>query len=467
MKTVLVVGSGGREHALAWKLAQSPQVGKVCVAPGNAGTACEPKVENVAIDADDIAGLVDFAKCLRVDLTVIGPEAPLVSGIVDRFRCNGLPCLGPTQKAAQLEGSKSFAKDFMYRHRIPTARYACFTDLDEARRYLAAHPVPVVLKADGLAAGKGVVLCTDREQALDCVDSMLSGDRFGIAGQRVVIEEFLTGEELSFIALCDGSSIAPLASSQDHKARDDGDRGPNTGGMGACSPAPIMDDALCERIMEEVMWPVVRGMAEEGMPYSGFLYAGLMIGADGAIRVLEFNCRMGDPETQVVLMRLQGDFYAFCHAGATGEGDLSGCQAEWFSGTALGVVLAVEGYPDAPIFGDSVFGLADQVELKSDDTVGIKIFHAGTAMSDGGIVTSGGRVLCVTAIDENFAKARRRAYSVLVDRDGIGQACVEHDPNLKEVYYRGMFYRCDIGWRALRQAGRCQSPEASEAVSGT
>lgn len=426
---VLIIGGGGREHALAWKAAQSPQVETVYVAPGNAGTAREPKVRNVAIGAEDIPALLRFAEENAVGLTIVGPEAPLVAGIVDSFRDAGLPIFGPTREAAQLEGSKSFAKDFLARHRIPTARYATFTELNEALSYVHDHMLPVVVKADGLAAGKGVVLAQTREQAKAAVRDMLAGNAFGEAGHRVVIEEFLTGEEASFICMVDGRNILAMASSQDHKARDDGDRGPNTGGMGAYSPAPVVTSELHARILEEVMEPTVVGLASEGIPYTGFLYAGLMIGEDGRPRVLEFNCRFGDPETQPIMMRLRSDLVALCQAAL--EGRLDEVEADWDPRAALGVVMAAGGYPNAYAKGQVIEGLPDT------DDPDTKVFHAGTAERDGRVVTSGGRVLCCTALGASVADAQRRAYE-LVDR----------------IHWDGAFCRRDIGYRAIaRETG--------------
>ena len=423
---ILIVGSGGREHALAWKAAQSPQVEQVFVAPGNGGTAGEPGVENVAIAADDIAGLVAFARRESIGLTIVGPEAPLVLGLVDAFAEAGLPCFGPRQASAQLEGSKAFAKDFLHRHGIPTAAYGVFTELEPALAYLRQVGAPVVVKADGLAAGKGVILADDLATAEAAVHDMLGGGRFGSAGARVVIEEFLTGEEASFIAMVDGRHILPLASSQDHKARDDGDRGPNTGGMGAYSPAPIVTPEIHDRIMREVMEPTVAGLAAEGLPYLGFLYAGLMIGADGTPKVLEFNCRLGDPETQPLLMRLQSDLVELCLAAL--DERLDQITADWDARPALGVVMAAGGYPDDYETGHVISGL-DAVPSSE-----AKVFQAGTRCEGDAILTNGGRVLCVTALGANVAEAQRLAYQA-VDR----------------IQWTGSFCRRDIGHRAIKR----------------
>ena len=423
---ILIVGSGGREHALAWKAAQSPQVEQVFVAPGNGGTAGEPGVENVAIAADDIAGLVEFARRESIGLTIVGPEAPLVLGLVDAFAEAGLPCFGPRQASAQLEGSKAFAKDFLHRHGIPTAAYGVFTELEPALAYLRQVGAPVVVKADGLAAGKGVILADDLATAEAAVHDMLGGGRFGSAGARVVIEEFLIGEEASFIAMVDGRHILPLASSQDHKARDDGDRGPNTGGMGAYSPAPIVTPEIHDRIMREVMEPTVAGLAAEGLPYLGFLYAGLMIGADGTPKVLEFNCRLGDPETQPLLMRLQSDLVELCLAAL--DGRLDQVTADWDARPALGVVMAAGGYPDDYETGHVISGL-DAVPSSE-----AKVFQAGTRCEGDAILTNGGRVLCVTALGANVAEAQRLAYQA-VDR----------------IQWTGSFCRRDIGHRAIKR----------------
>ena len=421
---VLIVGGGGREHALAWKCAQSPRVTEVLVAPGNAGTEQEPGLRNVAVAADDIDGLLELARGELVDLTIVGPEAPLVAGIVDRFRECDLRCFGPTAAAAQLEGSKAFTKDFLARHAIPTAAYETFSDLEPALAYLRAQGAPIVVKADGLAAGKGVVVAQTLEEAEQAVRDMLAAGRFGEAGARVVIEECLTGEEASFIVMCDGNSILPLATSQDHKARDDGDRGPNTGGMGAYSPAPVVDAALEARIMQEVIEPTVAGLRADGIEYTGFLYAGLMIGDDGTPRVLEFNCRFGDPETQPVLARLNSDLTRLCEAAIDGE--LAGQRAEWDARAALGVVLAAGGYPGSYDKGLPISGLPAQEEGAT------KVFHAGTDLVDDQVVTAGGRVLCVVGLGDTVAEARDVAYAQ-VDR----------------IRFDGAFCRSDIGYRAI------------------
>ncbi len=425
---VLIIGSGGREHALAWKAAASPRVEAVYVAPGNAGTALEPKTANVAIPAEDIAALVAFAAREDVDLTLVGPEAPLCAGIVDAFEAAHLRCFGPHKNAAILEGSKSFTKAFMARHGIPTAGYAVFTEAPAAVRYIERHSLPVVVKAAGLAAGKGVVIATDHRQAIAAAEAMLSGEAFGAAGREVVIEEFIDGEEASYIVITDGKCTLPLASCQDHKARDAGDTGPNTGGMGAYSPAPVVNPSLHERILREVIDPTLAGMAREQRPYRGFLYAGLMISADGAPRVLEFNCRFGDPEAQVILLRLKSDLISLCEAAI--DGDLGGWAVNWDERPALGVVLAAGGYPGAYEKGDVITGLD---RINDAET---KVFHAGTATRDGRIVTSGGRVLCVSALGDSILAAQRRAYA-----------------GVAEINWRGMFFRPDIGRRAVARGG--------------
>lgn len=422
---VLIIGGGGREHALAWKVAQSPLADSVYVAPGNGGTAAEPKVQNLDIPPEDIGALVSFALAKEVGLTIIGPEAPLVAGLVDAFQVAGLRCFGPTSGAAQLEGSKSFTKDFLARHAIPTAAYRTFTDLEPALNYLREVGAPIVVKADGLAAGKGVVLAGDLDSAEQAIRGMLSGTDFGAAGARVVIEEFLTGEEASFICMVAHGQILPMASSQDHKARDDGDMGPNTGGMGAYSPAPVVTARMHERIMTEVIEPTVEGMALEGLPYTGFLYAGLMIAADGTPKVLEYNCRFGDPETQPILMRLQSDLVELCLAALAGR--LEQTSAHWDSRAALGVVMAAGGYPGAYEKGHLIHGL--------DLTAGLsdcKVFHAGTALKDGQVVTSGGRVLCATALGKTVGEAQTRAYSLVND-----------------IGWKDAYCRHDIGYRAI------------------
>lgn len=422
---VLIIGSGGREHALAWKVAQSYRVDTVFVAPGNGGTAREPGVRNVAIDMMDFGALERFARENAVGLTIVGPEAPLVAGIVDHFRAAGLRCFGPTRGAAQLEGSKAFTKDFLARHGIPTAAYASFTSVTEAQAHIRACGAPIVVKADGLAAGKGVILAMDEDTAIAAVQDMLAGNAFGEAGHRVVIEEFLVGEEASFIVIVDGENVLPLASSQDHKARDDGDRGPNTGGMGAYSPAPVVTPEIHARVMNEVILPTVRGMAREGNTYTGFLYAGLMIAADGTPKVLEYNCRFGDPETQPILMRLRSDLTALCDAAL--DGQLDGVEAEWDLRAALGVVMAAGGYPDAYGKGDTIEGLPAHADPLTH------VFHAGTVLAaDGTVRTSGGRVLCVTALGDTVAAAQQRAYA-----------------SCRQIHWDGCFYRNDIGHRAI------------------
>ncbi len=419
----LVIGGGGREHALAWKLAQSPRVTAVLVAPGNAGTALEPKCRNVPVSAMDVAGLVALARAEGVVLTVVGPEGPLVAGVVDAFQEAGLACFGPRRLAARLEGSKQFSKEFLVRHGIPTPRYAAFTRENfDAARVRAQRP-PIVVKADGLAAGKGVIIAATAEEAVRAAEGMFAGD-FGEAGRVVVVEEFLEGEEASFIVMADGAHVLPLATSQDHKRLLDGDAGPNTGGMGAYSPAPVVTPALHDRIMREVIRPTLAGLAAEGMPYTGFLYAGLMIAADGTPNVLEFNCRFGDPETQPVLSRLKSDLVALCEAALAGR--LDSVEAEWDSRAALGVVLAAAGYPDDPRTGDAIQGLDQAAKLPG------KVFHAATRSVDGRVVTAGGRVLCAVGLGDGVAAAQRAAYA-LVDR----------------ISWDGMQHRRDIGWRAL------------------
>jgi len=423
---VLIVGGGGREHALAWKVAQSDRVRNVYVAPGNAGTAREPKVTNLRITADDPPELLKFAQGHHVDLTIIGPEVPLVLGITDLFKNAGLRCFGPSQAAAQLEGSKTFTKDFLARHHIPTARYQSFTDPDAAEAFIREMGAPVVVKADGLAAGKGVILAQSELEAMAAARSMLSGAEFGEAGRRVVVEEFLYGEEASFIVMTDGEHILPFASSQDHKARDNGDRGPNTGGMGAYSPAPVVTPQLHDRIMAEVIEPTVRGMAAEGCRYVGFLYAGLMIAADGP-KVLEYNCRLGDPETQPLILRLRSDLVELCEAAL--DGRLHAVKADWDSRPALGVVMAAAGYPGAYRKGDIIEGLPDVGPSNTE----AKLFHAGTTRTQSGeVVTHGGRVLCATALGGTVAEAQRRAYDLV-----------------KQVHWDGAYYRTDIGYRAI------------------
>jgi phosphoribosylamine--glycine ligase len=425
---VLVVGGGGREHALAWRIARSPRVARVFVAPGNAGTAREEAVTNVAVA--DIEGLVRFARESEIALTVVGPEAPLAAGIVDAFRDAGLPIFGPTRAAAQLESSKDFAKAFMQRHGLPTAQYRTFTDARAAHAYVAERGAPIVVKADGLAAGKGVVVAATTEEAGAAIDAMLVANAMGEAGARVVIEDFLEGEEASFIVMVDGRHVLPLASSQDHKRLLDADRGPNTGGMGAYSPAPIVTPELHARIMREIITPAVNGMAADGTPYTGFLYAGVMIDAAGQPKVLEFNCRLGDPETQPIMVRLKSDLVdLIVHAL---EGTLDSVEAEWDRRAALGVVLAAAGYPDAPRKGDVIGGLSRVTE---GEHPGVQVFHAGTALADGRVVTSGGRVLCVTALGDSVRQAQRAAYAA------VG-----------EIRFDGMQFRTDIGHRAIKKS---------------
>ncbi|MDV6319292.1 phosphoribosylamine--glycine ligase [Chromohalobacter sp. HP20-39] len=422
---VLIIGGGGREHALAWKAAQSPRVDAVFVAPGNAGTARESKLTNVDIAATDLPGLEAFARENGVGLTIVGPEAPLVEGVVDRFQAAGLAVFGPTQAAAQLEGSKAFAKDFLARHAIPTAAYATFTDLEPALAYVREQGAPIVIKADGLAAGKGVIVAMTLEEADTAVRDILAGNAFGDAGARVVIEEFLEGEEASFIVMVDGEHVLPMATSQDHKRAGDGDTGPNTGGMGAYSPAPVVTAAVEQRIMDEVILPTVRGMAAEGHPYTGFLYAGLMISPQGAPKVIEYNCRFGDPETQPILLRLKSDLVALCLAAT--QGQLVAQQCDWDTRAAVGVVMAAGGYPDAYRKGDVIEG------LEGAEAVGCKVFHAGTALRDDGrVVTSGGRVLCVTALGARVTVAREHAYE--------GVAAID---------WPEVVYRRDIAHRAV------------------
>ncbi len=421
---VLVIGSGGREHALAWQAARSADVERVFVAPGNAGTAGEPGVENVPIAANDFDGLLGFAREHGVDLTIVGPEDPLVGGIVDRFSEAGLACFGPTAAAAQLEGSKSFAKEFMARHGIPTAAWGKFTEVGPAVEFIRKQGAPIVVKADGLAAGKGVIVASTTTQAEAAVLDMLAGNAFGEAGHRVVIEEFLAGEEASFIVMADGKNILELATSQDHKARDDGDTGPNTGGMGAYSPAPVVDDAMHRRVMDEVIRPTIEGMAADGAPFTGFLYAGLMISPQGDPKVLEYNVRFGDPETQPILMRLKSSLPALCLAAVRGQLDRQ--QATWDPRACLGVVMAAGGYPGAYQKGHLITG------LDSAFPPHVKVFHAGTALSERGVVTSGGRVLCVCALGHNVTAAQSEAY----------RAC-------RNIHWEGAFTRNDIGYRAI------------------
>ncbi|MED6342328.1 MAG: phosphoribosylamine--glycine ligase [Pseudomonadota bacterium] len=422
---VLVIGGGGREHALAWKLKQSAGVEEVLVAPGNAGTANEPGLRNVDVSADDSQGLLAMAQREGIGFTVVGPEVPLVAGLVDDFKAAGLTCFGPSKAAAQLEGSKAFSKDFLQRHKIPTAAHATFTDEQAACDYVRAQGASIVVKADGLAAGKGVVVAATEDEALAAVSDMLAGNAFGEAGHKVVIEEFLQGEEASFICLCDGATAIPFASSQDHKARDDGDKGPNTGGMGAYSPAPVVTAEVHENVMRQVIEPTLAGMAKDGMPYVGFLYAGLMIDVEGQPKVIEFNCRFGDPEAQPVMMRLQSDLLQACQAAVAGR--LAESQLHFDPRVALGVVMAAGGYPQRYDRGDVISGLDKELA----DT---KIFHAGTRMQDGEVVTEGGRVLCVVGLGDNVVLAQARAYERV---DLIG--------------WRNRYFRKDIGHRAIER----------------
>jgi len=421
---ILIVGNGGREHALAWKCAQSHQVTEVLVAPGNAGTAREAKVRNVAVSSDDIEALARLAQDENTGLTIVGPEAPLVEGIVDRFTELGLPCFGPTAAAAQLEGSKAFTKDFLARHDIPTAAYRNFSDLEPALAYIRERGAPIVIKADGLAAGKGVIVAMTLEEAEQAATDMLAGGSFGEAGAKIVVEEFLEGEEASFIVITDGENVLPLATSQDHKARDEGDTGPNTGGMGAYSPAPVVTREIERRIMDEVICPTLAGMKADGNEYLGFLYAGLMIMDDGTPRVIEFNCRMGDPETQPVLMRLKSDLVEICNA--TLNGSLAGIDAEWDPRAALGVVMAAGGYPAGYEKGHVIVGLEDA------DSATQKVFHAGTTLDGDNVATSGGRVLCVVGLGDTVAEAAHEAY------EAVGQ-----------IGWQDVYYRHDIGHRAI------------------
>jgi phosphoribosylamine--glycine ligase len=423
---VLVVGGGGREHALAWKAAQSSKVDRVYVAPGNAGTALENKLENIAIDAEDIPALLAFAADNTIDLTIVGPEAPLVNGIVDQFNEAGLKAFGPSKGAAQLEGSKAFTKDFLARHDIPTAAYGNFTNEEKAIDYVRQQGTPIVIKADGLAAGKGVILAQTDDDAINAIKDMLSGNKFGDAGARVVVEEFLLGEEASFICMVDGKNILPMATSQDHKARDNGDAGPNTGGMGAYSPAPVVTQEIHDRIMELVIRPTVAGMAAEGNDYTGFLYAGVMIDKNGIPKVLEYNVRFGDPETQPIMMRLKSDLVEHCLQAIGGK--LDHVVAEWDERTALGVVLAAGGYPDSYHKGDVITGLND---TSSKDT---KVFHAGTTVKDDNIVTNGGRVLCACALGNSVTEAQQKAYELA-----------------NTIHWNKVYFRTDIGYRAIKR----------------
>lgn len=423
---ILIIGSGGREHALAWKAAQSKQVTKVFVAPGNAGTALEPKLENVAIDVLDFEALANFAQSNSVELTIVGPEVPLVAGVVDYFKARNLLCFGPSKGAAQLEGSKAFTKDFLARHKIPTAAYQNFTEVEPALAYLRKHGAPIVIKADGLAAGKGVIVAETLQQAEDAVRDMLSGNAFGDAGCRVVIEEFLAGEEASFIVMVDGKNVLPMATSQDHKRVGDGDTGPNTGGMGAYSPAPVVTQAVHDRVMREIIYPTVQGMAAEGNTYVGFLYAGLMIDDAGTPKVIEYNCRFGDPETQPIMLRLQSDLVELCLAAL--EGKLDKITADWDKRAAVGVVLAAGGYPNTYRKGDAITG------LPTTEMAGEKVFHAGTAYKEGTVVTNGGRVLCVTALGNSVSEAQQRAYNLA-----------------KPIHWHDVLYRKDIAYRAIKR----------------
>lgn len=421
---VLIIGSGGREHALAWKVAQNPQVDTIYVAPGNAGTALEHNVQNVNIGITDISALVAFAQDKAIELTIVGPEAPLVIGVVDAFRAAGLPIFGPTQGAAQLEGSKAFTKDFLARHNIPTAAYANFTEIEPALAYVREKGAPIVVKADGLAAGKGVIVAMTLQEAEDAIQDMLAGNAFGSAGSRVVVEEFLDGEEASFIVMVDGENVLPMATSQDHKRVGDADTGPNTGGMGAYSPAPVVTQDVHDRVMREVIYPTVRGMAAEGNTYTGFLYAGLMIDSTGAPKVIEYNCRFGDPETQPIMMRLQSDLVELCQAAIAGK--LDQVESKWDPRASIGVVLAAGGYPGDYAKGEVISGLPTQ------ESAGQKVFHAGTETQGDQVVTNGGRVLCATALGNTVLEAQQRAYQ-LAD----------------QIHWNGMFCRRDIGYRAI------------------
>lgn len=423
---VLIIGSGGREHALGWKVAQSPLVSQIFVAPGNAGTALETKLQNIDIAVTDIKGLVTFAKQQAIDLTIVGPEAPLVIGVVDAFRREGLAIFGPTQAAAQLEGSKAFTKDFLARHKIPTAEYQNFTEIEPAIAYLREKGAPIVIKADGLAAGKGVIVAMTLKEAEDAVRDMLAGNIFGEAGHRVVIEEFLDGEEASFIVMVDGKNVEPMATSQDHKRVGDHDTGLNTGGMGAYSPAPVVTSAIFNRVIEQIIYPTVKGMALEGNTYTGFLYAGLMIDQQGNPKVIEFNCRFGDPETQPIMMRLQSDLVELCLAAVNGK--LDSIQSKWDPRPALGVVMAANGYPGKYTTHDEIHG------LPLNSTPDSKVFHAGTVLENGKVYTNGGRVLCVTALGNSVLQAQQCAYALL-----------------KPIHWHGCFYRHDIGYRAIER----------------
>ena len=419
---VLVIGSGGREHALAWKISKSSQVSSVFVAPGNAGSALENKISNIQIDSEDIPGLIKFAQNESIDITIVGPEAPLVLGIVDEFHDKGLSIFGPSKLASQLEGSKAFCKDFLARNNIPTAYYDVFTETAPAIEYVREKGLPIVIKADGLAAGKGVIIANTFSEATHAINDMLDGNRFGEAGSRVVIEEFLIGEEASFIVMVDGNNILPMATSQDHKARDNGDKGPNTGGMGAYSPAPVVSDSVYKDAMEKVIMPTVNAMKKEGMPYTGFLYAGLMIDDNEKVKVLEYNCRFGDPETQPIMMRLKSNLAKLCMAAT--KGNLDQEEAEWDHQTALGVVMAAKGYPDSYHKGDAI--------TLPDASSESKVFHAGTKLKDGNILSNGGRVLCATSLGENLEEAQEKAYKLV-----------------NKVNWDGSYYRTDIGFKGI------------------
>ena len=423
---VLIIGNGGREHALAWKAAQSQLVSEVFVAPGNPGTASEDKIKNVNIGVTDVDALVSFAKENNVDLTIVGPEAPLVIGVVDAFQAADLRIFGPSKNAAQLEGSKSFTKDFLARHNIPTAKYEVFTETDKALEYLDKVGAPIVIKADGLAAGKGVIVAMNLDEAKDAVKDMLSGNAFGDAGSRVVIEDFLSGEEASFIVMVDGENVVPMATSQDHKRVGDKDTGPNTGGMGAYSPAPVVTQDVFDKVMEQIIYPTVNGMKAEGNKYVGFLYAGLMIDAQGNPKVIEYNCRFGDPETQPIMMRMQSDLVDLCNKAV--DGKLKGEIVKYDDRAAVGVVLAAKNYPSTPQKGDVISGL--DYNFPSDT----KIFQAGTSLKDGNVVTSGGRVLCATALGNTVLEAQQKAYEAI-----------------KHINWDGMFYRSDIAYRAIER----------------
>jgi phosphoribosylamine---glycine ligase len=423
---VLVIGNGGREHALAWKVAQSPLVSKVFVAPGNAGTALEPNLENINIKATDITGLLNFAQEQQIDLTIVGPEAPLVIGIVDSFQKAGLTIFGPSKAAAQLEGSKAFTKDFLARHNIPTAEYQNFTEIEPAIAYVRQKGAPIVVKADGLAAGKGVIVAMTLKEAEDAIHDMLAGNAFGDAGHRVVIEEYLDGEEASFIVMVDGKHVEPMATSQDHKRVGDGDTGLNTGGMGAYSPAPVVTDDVFNKVMEQIIYPTVNGMAQEGNVYVGFLYAGLMVDKQGNPKVIEFNCRFGDPETQPIMMRMQSDLVELCLAAVNGK--LNVVKSKWDLRPALGVVLAAGGYPGDYNTKDVILGLPTEADNN------YKIFHAGTCLENGQVYTNGGRVLCVTALGCDVLDAQKRAYE-----------------QIKNINWHGCYYRHDIGYRAIER----------------